>query len=75
LTYRSDHRNRAEAAFKKVQGPQRDEKAKVEHEAEARSVREKTSRLKALRLAKEAADLGPSVKERPITPSDKPLAS
>jgi putative tryptophan/tyrosine transport system substrate-binding protein len=37
----------------------------IKHEAEAQSVREKTSRLRSLRLAKEAADLGPSVKKKP----------
>jgi hypothetical protein len=72
LTYHSSGRGRAEAAFKKVQKVQEGEKARTEQEAEAQSVREKTSRLRALRLAKEAANLEPSVKKRPITPSDKP---
>jgi hypothetical protein len=65
LTYHSNDRGRAEAAFNKVQRAQQGEKAKTEHEAEAQSVREKTSRLRSLRLAKEAADLGPSVKKKP----------
>jgi hypothetical protein len=69
LTYHSSDRGRAEAAFKKAQ---EGGKARTEQEAEAQSVREKTSRLRALRLAKEAANLEPSVKKKPITPSDKP---
>jgi hypothetical protein len=72
LAYHSSDRGRAEAAFKKVQKGQEGGKARTEQEAEAQSVREKTSRLRALRLAKEAANLEPSVKKKPITPSDKP---
>ena len=59
LIYSSNDRVRAEAAFKKVQRAQESEKAKTEDEAEAQSVREKTARLRALRLAKEAANLEP----------------
>jgi len=59
LIYSSNDRVRAEAAFKKVQKAQESEKVKTENEAEAQSVREKTARLRALRLAKEAANLEP----------------
>ena len=57
MTSSSNNRVRAEAAFKKVQKTQEGEKAKTEHEAEAQSVVEKTARLRALRLAKEAINL------------------
>jgi hypothetical protein len=57
LTFSSNNRVRAEAAFKKVQRTREGEKAKTEHEAEAQSVTENTARLKALRLAKEAIKL------------------
>ena len=36
------------------------------YESEARTVREKTARLKALRLAEEAADLEAQVDKKPI---------
>jgi hypothetical protein len=67
----SNHRARAEAAFKKVLGTQRREKAAMEYEAEVQSDREKTARLRALRLAKEAANLVPSVEKKSITASDR----
>jgi hypothetical protein len=57
LTFSSSNRVRAEAAFKKVQKTREGEKARTEHEAEAQSVVEKTARLRALRLAKEAIKL------------------
>ena len=66
LTYISKDRARAEAAFKKLQRVQDGEKAKTEYEAESQSVREKTVRLKTLRLAKEATNLAPSAKNNPI---------
>ena len=48
---------RAEASFKRKEQQARDGKiATVEYEAAAKATREKTARLKALRLAKEAAD-------------------
>lgn len=54
---RSDEaRARAEANFKKEQRAKEGEKAMMEYLAEGRMVREKTARLRALRLAKEAAD-------------------
>jgi len=50
-------RAKAEAKFKKNEDlRQEGEKAKTEYEAEARARDEKTARLRALRLAKEAAD-------------------
>jgi hypothetical protein len=64
LVYSSHDRIRAEAAFKKVQRAPVGERVKTEEEAEAQSVREKTARLRALRLAKEATTLQPSVKRK-----------
>jgi len=47
-------RQRAEKSFKQEERAQDARKAMSEYEAEARAIREKTARLKALRLAKEA---------------------
>ena len=47
-------RQRAERSFKKEQRAQDGRAAVTEYEAEARATREKTARLKALRLTKEA---------------------
>jgi hypothetical protein len=57
LTVKSDDaRARAEANFKKEERAREGAKAMMEYQANSRIVREKTERLKALRLAKEAAD-------------------
>jgi len=57
LTTRSnDARARAEASFTKEQRAKEGAKAMMEYQANSRMVREKTERLRALRLAKEAAD-------------------
>jgi hypothetical protein len=57
LPNRSDEaRTRAEANFKKEERAKDGAKAMMEYEAKGRSEREKTERLRALRLAKEAAD-------------------
>jgi hypothetical protein len=79
LTYISKDRARAEAAFKKLQRVQVGEKAKTEYEVESQSVREKTVRLKTLRLAKQAIDAKeaiasePPVKAKEIAASYKPI--
>ena len=49
-------RARAEASFKKEERAKEGAKAMLEYQANSRMIREKTARLKALRLAKEAAD-------------------
>jgi hypothetical protein len=49
-------RARAEASFRKEERAKDGAKAMMEYQANSRRVREKTARLKALRLAKEAAD-------------------
>jgi hypothetical protein len=51
-----DVMDRAEASFKKEERAREGAKAMRDYEAESRAVHEKTARLKALRLAKEAAD-------------------
>ena len=51
-----DARVRAEASFRKEERAKRRAKALMEYHANNRAIREKTARLKALRLAKEAAD-------------------
>ena len=57
MTNESDAtRARAEASFKKEERAKEGAKAMMEYQANSRAVREKTERLKALRLAKEAAD-------------------
>ncbi|MGB6539668.1 MAG: transcriptional regulator [Xanthobacteraceae bacterium] len=47
-------RQRAEKSFKKEERAQDGRKAMSEYEAQTQAIREKTERLKALRLAKEA---------------------
>lgn len=49
-------RARAEASFKKEERAREGEKAWKEYQAEVRATQEKTERLRALRLQKEAAD-------------------
>jgi hypothetical protein len=57
LTAKSNEaRARAEASFRKEERAKEGAKAVTEYYANNRMVREKTERLKALRLAKEAAD-------------------
>ena len=53
---KEDLRNRAQASFKKEEPAGADAKAMPQNEAEGRAVAEKTERLRALRLAKEAAE-------------------
>ena len=61
----SEAKARAEASFKREERAKDGAKAMTEYQASARIVRERMAELKALRLAKEAAD-----KER--EPSGKP---
>ena len=73
MTHISKDRARAEAAFKKLQRVPDGEKAKTEYTAESQSDRDKTARLRTLRLAKEAIDSEPPVKEKAIAATDKPV--
>jgi hypothetical protein len=73
--------DRAEAGFKKnAQKAHEGQKAMAEYEAAGRAIREKTSRLRSLRLAKEAAeqkaalDTG-GVKKKPAAAKKPPAAS
>ena len=52
----NDARARAEASFRKEERAKEGAKAMMEYQADSRMAREKTERLKALRLAKEATD-------------------
>jgi hypothetical protein len=52
----TEARARAEASFRKEERAKEGAKAMMEYQAQGRMVREKTERLRALRLAKEAAD-------------------
>jgi len=54
----NEARARAEANFRKEERAKDGAKAMMDYQANARMVREKTERLKALRLAKQAADKG-----------------
>jgi hypothetical protein len=55
-TKSNEARARAEASFRKEERAKEGAKAMMEYQANSRMIREKTERLKALRLAKEAAD-------------------
>jgi hypothetical protein len=57
-TESNEARARAEASFRKEERAKEGAKAMMEYQANSQMVREKTERLKALRLAKEAADKG-----------------
>lgn len=62
----SKERDEAEARFKKAQKAAHDAReARAQYEAEAKATREKTARLKALRLAKEATDLAAQADKKP----------
>jgi hypothetical protein len=52
----SDARARAEASFKKEERAKEGAKAMMEYQANSKVVRERMAKLKALRLAKEAAE-------------------
>ena len=57
----SEARARAEASFKKEERAKEGAKAMLEYQANGRAIREQMARLKALRLAKEAADAAAAV--------------
>jgi hypothetical protein len=64
----SEARARAEASFRKEERAKDGAKAMMEYQAHSRVVREKTAKLKALRLAKEAA-------EKAVEPTAKKTAA
>jgi len=68
-TNSKEARDRAEARFTSKEQRARDgARAMAEYEAAAVALRKKTARLKALRLAKEAAELEAQVKPEPVIP-------
>jgi hypothetical protein len=61
------NQEKAEAQFHKTLKKTHDAKQAVsQYEADARAVAEKTARLRALRLAKEAADAKEAAEKRPV---------
>ena len=65
-----DPKHRAAAEFKKVRNAKEGAKALSEYETAAQTVREKTLRLRALRLAKEAVETRAT--KKPVTTSKNP---
>ena len=61
--------DRTDASFKKEQRAREGVKAMAEYEAARAAVRAKTARLRALRLAKEAAELEAGKKPSPRPPT------
>jgi uncharacterized protein involved in exopolysaccharide biosynthesis len=61
----TEARARAEANFKKEERAKDGAKAMMEYQANSKVVREKMARLKALRLAKEAAEKEPEPDRKP----------
>ena len=59
-------RQQAERQFKQDERLRDGRTAMAEYEAEARAIREKTARLKALRLAKEAQARNEPLPEKPV---------
>jgi hypothetical protein len=55
---------RAEPLFKKEQQLREDQQAMAEYQAELRAMRKKTARLRALRLARDAANQAPALTGR-----------
>ena len=60
-------RKRAEASFKKEERARDGALAMMEYEVEVRAVREKTARLRGLRLAKEVAEKEAKLTKKPVT--------
>jgi hypothetical protein len=67
--------NRANAQFKKLQRLEDGKKAMSEHEAEQAAIRAKTARLRALRLAHEAANPAPPPAAKPARKTTKKTKS
>jgi hypothetical protein len=61
-------REQAAARVERAQAASRDaEKARAQYEADGRAIRERTARLKSLRLAKEAVDAAAGAEKKPVT--------
>jgi hypothetical protein len=63
----SEARTRAEASFRKEERAKDGAKAMMEYQAHGRFVRDKMAKLRALRLAKEAAEKQAGRTEKPAT--------
>jgi len=63
----SEARTRAEASFRKEERAKDGAKAMMEYQAQGRFVRDKMAKLRALRLAKEAAEKQAGRTEKPAT--------
>ena len=66
--HNEDAQRRASALFKKEQQSREAEKAMADYQADLQATREKTARLRALRLARDAAD---AKAPRPPNPSKR----
>ena len=64
---------RAEALFKKEQQSREAQQATAEYDAEQRAVQEKTTRLRALRLARDAANQGGALARGRFSPLGIPI--
>jgi hypothetical protein len=72
----SKERDEAESRFRQAQKAAQDaQEARAQYEADARATREKTARLKALRLAKEAADLAARPDKKPAAAKTRSIES
>jgi hypothetical protein len=65
-------KKRADASFRKEERAKEGSKSKLEYEAEERAVLKNTARLRALRLAKEAAEKNEVVATKPLKRSRRP---
>jgi hypothetical protein len=69
-------RDRAEARFKKMKETAREgEQARAQYDAAGQATREKTSRLRSLRLAKEASEKRTEAEKTPVAPKKSPRAA
>ena len=68
-----DARAQAEAKFTRAQKVAHERKtARTEYETAARAAREKTARLRSLRLAKDVAEMKAGIKKKPAAPRKRP---
>jgi hypothetical protein len=71
VTKKKDDLQQTDANSKKEQRAREGTKAMLEYEDEARVIRERTARLRELRLAKEAAEKGGEVAGEPVKPASQ----
>jgi hypothetical protein len=68
-------RSRAEASFTKEERAKEGAKAMMEYQASGREIRENMAKLRALRLAKEAADKEAGEAKKALAANDKPTTT